>query len=77
MGLPKLYTMRRRSAVGVSLCLPSLLIQSKVRLPFIALGRFSKFESFKMSKSGLNAKNKLLRPRRSFNDQFKRKRRGA
>ena len=77
MGLPKLYTIRRGSAVGVSLYLPSLLLQSKVKLPFIALGRFSKFESSKLSKSRLNTKNKLLKLRRSFNGKLKRKRRGA
>ena len=77
MGLPKLYIMRRRSAVGVSLYLPSLLLQSKVRLPFTALGRFGKFKSFKLSKSRLNTKNRLLKLRRSFNGKPKRKRRGA
>ena len=77
MGLPKLYTIRRRSVVGVSLYLPSLLLQSKVKLPFIALGRFGKFESFKLSKSKPNTKNKLSKLRRSFNGKLKRKRRGA
>jgi len=54
-----------------------LLLQSRIRLPFIAPGRFSKFKSFKLSKSRLNTKNKLLKLRRSFNGKFKRKRRGA
>jgi len=77
MGLPKPYIIRRRSAVRVNLYLPSLLLQSKVRLPFIAPGRFGKFESFKLSKSRRNTKNKLSKLRRSFKGKFKRKRRGA
>ena len=77
MGLLKLYIIRRRSAVGVSLYLPSLLLQSKIRLPFTAPGRFSKFKSFKISKSRRSTKNKLLKLRRSFKGKLKRKRRGA
>jgi len=69
--------MRRRSVVRVSLYLPSLLLRSKVKLPFIALGRFSKFKSFKLSKSRPNTKNKFLKLRRSFNGKLKRRRRGA
>ena len=77
MGLPKIYTIKIKSAVRVSLYLCSLLVQSKIRLLFTALGRFGKFKSFKLSKSKPNTKNKLSRLRRSFNSNFKRKKRGA
>jgi len=77
MGLLKLYIIRRRSVVRVSLYLPNLLLQIRVRLPFIALGRFSKPKSFKLSKSKLNTKNKLLKPSKSFNGKSKRIRRGV
>jgi len=76
MGLLRLYIMRRKSVIKVSLYLLTLLFQSRVRLPFIALLKFSRLRSFKRSKSELNTKNKLLKLKRSFSGNSKRKRRG-
>jgi len=77
MGLLKPSRIKKRSVVGASLYLLTFLLRSKVRLPFIAPLRSSKPKSFKLSKSKLNSKNKLLKLRVSFNGNFKRKRRGA
>jgi len=77
MGLLKLYVIRRRSVVRASLCLPSLLLKRRVRLCFIALLRFSGRGSFKLSKSELNTKSRLLKLRKRFNGNSKRKRRSV
>ena len=75
MGLIKLYIIRKKSAVGASLYLPNLLLQKRVRLCFLALPRFNRRESFKLSKSKLNTKSRLLKLRKRFNGNSKRKRR--
>ena len=77
IGLLKLYIIRRRSIVGASLYLPNLLLKRRVRLYFIALLRFSGRGSFKLSKSELNTKGRLLKPRKRFNGNSKRKRRSV
>ena len=77
MGLLKLYVIRRKSAVRASLYLPNLLLQKRVRLYFLALPRFSECESFKLSKSKLNTKSRLLKLRKRFNGNSKRKRRSV
>ena len=77
IGLLKLHIIRRRSVVGVSLYLPSLLLRRRVRLYFIALLGFSRRGSFKLSKSELNTKSRLLKLRTRFNGNSKRKRRNV
>ena len=57
--------------------MPNLLLKRKVRLYFIALLRFSRRGSFKLSKSELNTKSRLLKLRKRFNGNSKRKRRNV
>ena len=61
MGLPNLYTIRKRNIIGANLYLPNLLPKRKVKLYFIALPRFSRRGSFKLKKSKLNTKSRLLK----------------
>ena len=71
-----LYNEKRKRQQGKPL-FTCLAPPEQSKTTFTALGRFGKFKSFKLSKSRLNTKNRLLKLRRSFNGKPKRKRRGA
>ena len=69
--------MRRRSASGLSLYCASLLPWRIVVLHFTAPVRCSKLATFRRNNKKLRSVRRLLKLRKSFNGNYRRKKRGV